>query len=131
MFEVAIVEGAARCGGIVKLPGVETIMGNVGGRIVRLLFGWQMVTFPPFAAGIQSFVAQSKVGHMHFRHPRICDLCSQRCGNRHPRCVRRCRRCGKRETCVSAFDDWIDIIGTISHLGAARILIFSGQRGAA
>lgn len=29
MFEVAIVEGAARCGGIVKLPGVETIMGNL------------------------------------------------------------------------------------------------------
>ena len=105
---MAVFEGAARGGGIVKIPGVDTIIREVFRVITCQIGGAQMLTFsPPPVVGALLHVAKTKVGRVHFFYTKVCDISSRRCGHHHSSRLRRGGRCRTGEARVSALDGWI------------------------
>ena len=104
---MAVFEGAARGGGIVKIPGVDAIIREVFRVITRQTGGVQMLTFPPPIVDARLHVAKPKVGRVHFFYTKVCDISSRRCGYYHSRRLRRGGRCRTGEARVSVLDGWI------------------------
>ena len=104
---MAIIEGAANGGGIVKLPGVGAIIQEVP-ILPSSKSAARMFTFSSPAAGTWQQISQPKVGYLHFFYTKVRDLGSWCCGYRYPRRLRRCRGCRTRKARVSAFDGGVD-----------------------